>query len=161
MARAEHDREDLLRQATALIERVELQIQEYADPIVAGFRRDGSLAIYFGADPVYQFNSTGELRRAYVAGLLYKAEHGHLVEMHRERDATATSLVSRQLKAEEETTLLTKVRVELNDLLNTLQQQQFTLVGQVPADANVIARVREQISRLSDPLKIASMPHAR
>ncbi len=160
MSRAEHDREDLLRQATALVERVELQIAGHTEPIVAGFRRDGSLAIYFGADPVYQFNSAGELRRAYVAGLLYKAEQGHLIEMHRDRDAATTLLVSRQLNAHDETLLLTQARIALVGLLHALEQQQLTLVGQVPAERDVVGHVRQQLARLSDPLSIASRPHA-
>ena len=70
MARDESDREDLLREATALVERIELAPADAADDehIVAGFRRDGALSIYFGADPVYHFNSAGELRRAYCDG---------------------------------------------------------------------------------------------
>ena len=42
MARRESDREDLLREATALVERAELTIEGFDEPIVVGFRRDGS-----------------------------------------------------------------------------------------------------------------------
>src|SRR5688572_18570527 len=65
MARQEQDREDILREATALVERVELLIPEFPEPIVAGFRRDGSASFFFGADPVLQFNAQGKLRRAF------------------------------------------------------------------------------------------------
>ena len=51
------------------------------EPIVAGFRADGALSIFFGADPVYQFNAAGELRRAYCDGLLFKAVQGRLVSL--------------------------------------------------------------------------------
>ena len=85
MARRESDREDLLREATALVERAELTIEGFDEPIVVGFRRDGSASFFFGADPVYQFNTAFELRRAFVVGLLYKAEECFGVWRHRLR----------------------------------------------------------------------------
>src|SRR5437870_346539 len=112
MAQRETDREDLLAEATALVERVELSIEspsnaDFAaslatrgtkhDPIVAGFRRDGSLSIFFGGDPVYQFNARGELRRAFVNGLLYKAVQGKLAALRRVRSADETQLVRHDL----------------------------------------------------------------
>src|SRR5262245_38526664 len=93
MSRRESDREDLLREATALVERAELNVPGYNDPIVAGFRKDGSASFYFGADLVCQFNAAGELRRAYVASLLYKAERGRLVALRRQRSDTEVALV--------------------------------------------------------------------
>ena len=45
MARREQDREDILAEATALVERVELQIAGETDPIVVGFRRNPATAL--------------------------------------------------------------------------------------------------------------------
>src|SRR4051794_11841558 len=87
MARHESDREDLLREATALVERVELTMAGSEEPIVIGFRRDGSCSMFFGADPVYQFNTQAELRRAFREGRLVKAEGGRLVALERRREA--------------------------------------------------------------------------
>src|SRR5437588_282047 len=89
MARETTDREDLLREATALVERAELAVADWPEPVVIGFRRDGAASIYFGGDPVYQFNARGELRRAFVADRLFKAEHGILAALDRQRSATA------------------------------------------------------------------------
>src|SRR5690242_9938995 len=114
MTRSEHDREDLLREATALVERSELHIEGCDVPVVAGFRRNGSFSCYFfGGDPVYQFNTAGELRRAFVAGLLYKAEGAHLIVLHRERDASQTVLSRRTCDAAEEQALLAAAREHL------------------------------------------------
>ena len=61
MAHDDGHREDLSAEATALVRRAEF-VAPAADrpndesPLVAGFRRDGSLSVYFGEDPVYQFN---------------------------------------------------------------------------------------------------------
>ena len=64
MARNESDREDLIREATALRNRIEWKIPDEPELVFAGIRSDGSLAIYFGPDPVYQFSIDGGLRRA-------------------------------------------------------------------------------------------------
>src|SRR5262245_12366974 len=101
MARQESDREDLLREATALVERAELKVAGESEPMTVGFRRDGSLSVFFGGDAVYQFNTAGELRRAFAGGLLYKAERGRLVELRRERSADEVALVRRELPDEE------------------------------------------------------------
>ena len=90
MARDQSSREDLLREATALVERIELRIagpmsvkHDRDDHVVVGFRANGSASFFFGEDPVYQFNSAGQLRRAYCGGLLIKAAHGRLVSLQR------------------------------------------------------------------------------
>ena len=67
MAREEHARENLIAEATALVERVELLLAGLPEPVVAGFRPDGSASLFFADDPVYQFNSrTFAARRSWV-----------------------------------------------------------------------------------------------
>ena len=136
MSRQESDREDLLREATALVERVELRLEGEAESIVAGFRRDASASFFFGADPVYQFNAAGELRRAYVGGLLYKTDSGRLVQMRRERTAEAVELRSRELDAAETAAFLSRAEAELAVLQSALAASRFEVVGQVSHDAN-------------------------
>jgi hypothetical protein len=160
MARQEQDREDLLREATALVERAELRIASSNDPILAGFRRDRSFAIYFGGDPVYQFNTAGELRRAFVAGLMYKAEVGRLISLRREKESDRTVLVRRELSGDEQTTLLTSARQALGELRTALERDDFTLVGQVPGESGVIERIQAWLARLPDSLSVATRPHA-
>ncbi|HEX3599001.1 MAG TPA: hypothetical protein VHU84_02590, partial [Lacipirellulaceae bacterium] len=77
MSREESQREDLIREATALVERIEISFDASVsnDPdspqqVIIGFRANGALSIFFGEDPVYQFNSAGDLRRAYWNGQL-------------------------------------------------------------------------------------------
>src|SRR5687767_3585112 len=113
MAREEHDREDLLREATAFVDRAEFAVSGFASPVFVGLRRDGAASIYVNSDRVYHFNAAGELRRAYCDGLLYKADRGNLVSLDRRRDANETSLVSRRLPAEE-------TRAFLEEMLKSL-----------------------------------------
>jgi hypothetical protein len=136
MSRHESDREDLLREATALVERVELRISGEKDSVVAGFRRDGAASFFFGADPVYQFNAARELRRAFVGGLLYKTDGGRLVEMRRERTAEAVELHSRPLDEQETVTFLTQAEAALDRLKSALATSQFEVVGQVSHDTS-------------------------
>src|SRR3954469_16416273 len=119
MAREESGREDLLREATALIERIELRPRTTDlsiaasnlsdEPIVAGFRRDGALSIFFGEDPVYQFNAGGELRRAYFSGKLLKATRGRLVALERVRTEHEVQLMRNELLREEEVEFLNQM----------------------------------------------------
>jgi hypothetical protein len=155
MARTEHDREDLLQEATALIERAELQVAGFEDPVVAGFRRNGSFSVYFGGDPVYQFNPAGELRRAFAAGLLYKAERGELVALQRVRTEAETQLVRRPCGAQGTAEFLQQVRERLHEIRLALDEQRFTLVGQVPAEQNVVDRIRFWLAALPAELHAA------
>jgi hypothetical protein len=161
MARHESDREDLLREATALAERAELLVPGEAEPVVIGFRRDGSASIYFGADPVYQFNSAGELRRAYLGGLLYKAERGRLVELRRERTEQETQLVRRELMDQEQASLLANAAARLERLRQALATSSASVTGSVPADVDVRERMGRWLELAHPGIRIAARPHAQ
>ena len=68
MAKQQQDKEDILREATALVNRIEIQFSQKTaskESVFVGFRRDGAISCFFGADPVYQFNTRHEIRRGY------------------------------------------------------------------------------------------------
>src|SRR4051812_13576909 len=113
MAREESSREDLLREATALVERIELIPDSSGEltgtRIVAGFRRDGALSIFFGDDTVYQFNAASELRRAYCDGKLFKAARGRLAALKRVRTEHELQLVRHDLSETEQATFLAEM----------------------------------------------------
>ncbi|MEE2705970.1 MAG: hypothetical protein VX988_02910 [Planctomycetota bacterium] len=159
MARNQHDREDLLGEATALVERVELTTAGRSESIVLGFRRDQSASFFFGGDPVYQFNSTGELRRAFRDNLLYKAEAGYLVSLKRHRSGNATHLLRRTLSEQEQSQFLTEMRRQLLGLLQAVQTEQVEIVGQVPDGADVIGRVARILPDVAHAT-VAENPHA-
>jgi hypothetical protein len=158
MARQESDREDLLREATALIERAELALDGESEPVTVGFRRDGSLSVFFGGDPVYQFNAAGQLRRAFSGGLLYKAERGRLVELRRERTATEVALVRRELSEQESADFLNAAHSRLTRLSGLLAAGTFRITGQVPADRDVVSRVRQWLQNMPTAFAIAQTP---
>ncbi len=160
MARDESDREDLLAEATALVERVELRLRDFADSLVAGFRKDGGLSLFFGADPVFQFNSAHELRRAFVAGEMYKARSGRLVVMRRERTDERVSLLSRELLASEQSAFLAVLDRRLDELDAAMARESYQVVGQVPADGQVVVRLAELLAGRTRPVRVANSPRA-
>jgi hypothetical protein len=161
MSRRESDREDLLREATALVERAELSVAGFGEPLVVGFRRDGSASVFFGADPVYQFNTAAELRRAYVGGLLYRAERGRLVSLSRQRTTAAVTLVRVELDDQEAADFLGTMRQRLNALQGALRDASFSVTGQVPADADVSARIARWLDALPAEIRVARVPNVR
>lgn len=161
MSRQEADREDLLREATALVERVEILLPGCADSVVAGFRRDGSASFFFGADPVYQFNSARELRRAFAEGKLLKAEGGQLVALDRQRTEHQVQLVRNLLDTGETAALLDDATRRLDGLAAALVSGTFSIVGQVSPRGDAMERVSEWLASRSVPPRIAKSPHAR
>lgn len=157
MAREEEDREDLLREATALVERVELAVAGAAEHVVVGFRRDGQASVFFGADPALHFNSRNELRRAYVQGRLLKAERGRLVSLARQRAEKEVALVRHEFDAAETAALLDDVAARLRQLRGALEGAECSVVGQVPAEGDVVMRVRAWLASIEFPLAIAAV----
>src|SRR5437660_6544175 len=152
MSRRESDREDLLREATALVARAELNVAGFEQPIVVGFRRDGSASFYFGAERVYQFNTARELRRAYIGGLLYKAERGRLISLTRERSEAAVVLHRVELTDEETIALLDVLRKRLVTLHDAFEAGQLEVTGQVPANADVASRISDWLAAIPEAI---------
>ena len=121
MARNESDREDLIREAAGLPDRAEWMVPSQSEPVVTGIKRNGSLCLYLGADPVYQFDPEGRLRRAFVDGFLYRTQGSTLARIHRERTETESTLVRHDLDAEELDTFLQKMRATLQTLRDELE----------------------------------------
>jgi hypothetical protein len=161
MARITHDREDLLREATALTPRVVLamDIEGERCEVFAGFRGE-SLSIYFGPSPVYHFNATGELRRAFLDDGLIKAESGQLICLVRERSAPQVVLASTPLSAEESGKFLDQMSNRLSDLRCHLSRREFEIIGQVPDDSDAVSRLTQWLTDWPGP-RIADVANVR
>jgi len=158
MARHESDREDLLREAIALVERIELASEAPAELVVAGFRAGGALSVYFGADPVYQFNTAHQLRRAYCEGQLLKAVRGRLVSLQRVRGEREVQLLRHELTDAEQAAVVAEMQERLRKLAAQLESGGLRVVGQVPDCADVRARLADWLTR-HDGLPVAKTPH--
>lgn len=134
MARNHADREDILAEAVALTPRVELLLTPEQSLVVAGRRAGGRWSIYFDQDPVYHFEPTGGLRRAYVADKLYRSEGNTLAELTRERTEISSSLLRTDLSPEACAAFLRQMRQRLEDLSLHLTLGQAEILRQVPSE---------------------------
>lgn len=157
MARQEQPKEDLIREAVALTERIEFKVA--GDCITIGFRDNGAASLFFNDEPVYHFNPDGQLRRAHDDGLL-KATDGRLVRMRRERTKNEVQLISTPLSDEEQSEFLEALRVRCESLLAALKSRDAVASRQVPADADVRVRVEAWLGELQHPVTVAARPHA-
>src|SRR5687767_9752074 len=142
MARQESDREDIMREATALVQRAEFRLTGESEPVVFGLRREGAASFFFGQDPVFHFNSRYELRRAYVGGELIKAEQGKAVRLRRVRTDSEVQLQRCQLLPVECEALLDSLQTRLAQLRPRLEANELQVVAVHPPDADMIARLR-------------------
>jgi hypothetical protein len=158
LAREEHDREDLLAEAKALVERVSLTIPGYDEPLLIGFRRDGSASFYLAAERVYQFTSAGQLRRAYVDGLIYKAQQRQLVALRRQRNQQTVELIRHVLDPAATADFMDLARLHLETVHHALAKNKFDVLGQVPENVDVLARIRCWLDEFAADAEIALSP---
>ncbi|MBL9164186.1 MAG: hypothetical protein JNL18_15765 [Planctomycetaceae bacterium] len=161
MTRNAHDREDLLRDARGLSPRMQLEITSPPGPreLFAGFRGE-SLSLYFGQALVFHFNGRGQLRRAFVADLLLKADDGRLAAMRRERTHDETRLVCQSLTEVQERTLLADLEHRLLELDEAIAAGEYRLVGEVPADGGAMSRLEAWLNSRGR-IELADSPHVR
>lgn len=157
MAIHEHDREDLIRDGHTMTFRGELDADGVT--VLVGFRPQGQLSLYIGADPVFQFNSHGQLRRVYFQGRRFSAERGNLVELIRDSVGGKVQLNRRQI--DEDTLSLLR-----SSALNWIEK-----IGKRIGNPDSLARVtgeesipfRERVTRWIDEhgqsLTIADSPN--
>ncbi len=159
MAREEHPREDLMRDARALVHRAEIQLS--SEPhLVIGRHATGAVSFYFGDDPVFHLNSRGQLRRAYVGGRLYKAEAGNLIEMQRVRTPGQVELRSRTLQPSQLEEFTRSVIQRLTDVVAEVDRGTYTLVAELPDQSGVVEEITLWLRPyLTSPLEIASTPN--
>lgn len=162
MARHETEREDLLREATALRRRGEWRVPGEHNPVTAGFRDGGECSIYFGEDPCYHFDAAGGLRRAYCEGRLYRTQGTTLAELTRVRTPEETQLQRRDLSGDEVAEFLTRLRDRLAGLHAALAGGSTILLRQVPEDCDPGVELTAWLAhRLSGPIVLAAAIRGR
>lgn len=159
MARQESDREDVMREATALVDRAELIVPGVAEPVVIGFRREGAASVFFGQDPVFHFNSAGQLRRVFSEGDLLKADRGKLIRLRRQRTEDETNLLVSELGADEERSLLKQLTANLEELHKAIVAGRAHVSAQKPESADVLKRIEAWLELVSGTITIASRPN--
>ena len=148
MARQEADREDLIKEAIALLPRAEFQLPDSADLLTAGFRGDEAISLFFWQDPVYQFDQTGALRRAYVEGFLYRSEGTTLARLERIRTATQTTLQRQDLTEHELDQFQRTMTQRLQNLLTWLHTGKVHMLRSVPESVDWQQRLPLALNRI-------------
>lgn len=141
MARNEADREDLMREAVALIERVELNVPGFEELITIGFRSNGAMSIFVGQDPVYQFDPSGRLRRAFVDDFLFRSQHSGLARLERVRTESEVQLQRYDLSPQECDEFRVKMRATLQQIALPVQQRTVHVSRSVPPSADLLTKV--------------------
>jgi len=162
MARQAHDRENLLRDATALLPRVQLRltIDEEQKEVFAGFRASNALSIYFDADPVYHFNSHHQLRRAYIDNVPIKADRQRLISWQTRRTERAVELVPHVLSSSEQLQIAKDLFTHFETLKKVLDSSHYSCIGQVPEDGDGVELLRQWLMQYKG-FAIASSPRVR
>lgn len=147
MPRIESDKEDLIRDATALVHRGEFvfispqnTLQNW-QVVTIGFRTSGSASFYFDQDPFYQFDADGRLRRSYCGGFLYRSQSSTLARMHRIRTPQATTLERHDLSPAELSEFHKNMLFQMTTLLTHLQSGALVCQRMVCPDKNLLERV--------------------
>jgi hypothetical protein len=158
MARHEADREDLMAEATALRERIELELPGETEHLVAGFRDEGRFSLYFGSDPIFHFDADGALRRAFVAGELYRSQSPTLARLRRTRAGSAVNLVRHDLDSRELESFLAAMRDRLDRLQTALVSGAALVIQQIPVETEFLRRLTAAVDaarqgRLSAAIK--------
>jgi hypothetical protein len=99
------------------------------------------------------------LRRAYCDGKLLKATIGRLISLKRVRTQDEVQLVRHELTRGEESLFMSRMDERLRDFADLLDADLFDVVGQVPAGADVVNRVKKFLAA-SDKRQIAAKPNA-
>ena len=161
MARQESDREDLIREATGLVDRVEYQVDFVDEPIVVGFRRDGSASFFFGQARVYQFNSQNQLRRGYLNDKLVKAERHSLVTLTRQRTDSEVQLIRHEMSEVEQQEYLAEARATIEALKTSIAENRAVILRSVSSDETTQSahdRIVDWLRKWDGNVDIASTP---
>jgi len=159
MSRQRADREDLMAEAITLSPRVQFLVPGFPEEIVAGKRSDGRWSVFFGGDPVYHFDATGHLRRAFLDDQLYRSQETTLSQLTRQETADQTILLRHDLSELEMAAFRQELLASFKRLQQAILSGQTTLQKSVPPEsdfrselAGLIQQVLDEGCRLSAPL---------
>ena len=151
MARHEHDKEDLIADATVLVDRAEYQLPRNTLDgclVTAGFRASDQLSVYFDQDPFYQYDADGRLRRGLEDSYLYRSQTQTLARMHRERDRNHTMLIRHDLTADELAAFRQRMRTRLARFAEALTAASVTRGRQVLVSDDFEERLQQRLTTI-------------
>ena len=173
-------REDLIRDARQFPQRALFRVMcssttSLADMVLAteqvevfvGVRSSGGWSIYFGEDPVLQFNERNELRRLYFAGVRYAAVSGRLELLHRAERGGRVVFERQVLEPERERELLDVCQglvgmmvPKLDSFLSARNEDEISLVSQISEPSeDWLEHLLARVAATADELVVAASVH--
>lgn len=169
-------REDLLRDARQFPQRVLFHVNWPVAPaantavateqteVFIGVRSSGGWSIYFGEDPVLQFNERNELRRLYFREVRYAAAAGNLELLKREERGGRVVFERQRLETECERDvlnacqdLMAKMVSYLESYLSATDAGEIAMVGQFPeSSVHWLDDVRVRVAKAARELVVAA-----
>ena len=138
-----------MSEATALVRRAEFSTTGGHPELVAGYRGDGSLSLYLGEDPVYQFDPEGRLRRAFVDGLLYRTQGSTLAQLTRDRSSEDhVGLLRHDLDDDQLAVFRRSMTDTLAGLLEDLDVSRLNQSAAVPESADVATELVSSLQQV-------------
>jgi len=165
VSKQQQNKEDILREATALVNRIEIKFSQKAvskESVFVGFRRDGAVSFFFGAEPVYQFNTRHEFRRGYCKGAMLKADNGKICNLTRVREGDQLVLLSRDYSDEQTAEFLEEMKHALLVLYKEIRGGQWSILGAVVEAGTaeeLLNRVADWLETHTSELQIADTPN--
>ena len=160
MAKDAEDREDLLRDATAYVTRIEFNVPGVDDEIFCGFRENHAFSLYWGQDTVLQFNANAELRRAYWRNRMIASFKHQLHWLDRDANAARVRLQRVPLTEKEVSKLFDAYASCRKTIVETITREEHSIVGEFPKEGNVSDRVAQWL-REHESIKLALHPGGR
>ena len=154
--RIETDREDMMAEAVNLRERIELKVPGTDPPVAIGCNDLEHWSFYFGPEPMYRFDSGGQLRRAVRDGKLYRTQGETLAELTRVRRDELTNLERRDLSPAEVDAFLGLVAADLRHLNAEFTAGHCEVLREVGTSPEFMASLTSLLTHLTaSPLKLA------
>lgn len=153
-------RENLMRDATAYTRRLMLRSAQSNEGIFIGLRQQGGWSIYFGEDPVYQFNDQCKVRRVHCANQSYAASDGKLYWLQRNQLGGRVE-IQRTYSADTERRLLADCLKCLQELAASMLSNSVEIVERLPVDdREIVEDVAKMIRKTVQHLEIANVANA-
>lgn len=153
-------RENLMQDATAYARRLMIRNTKTGESIFAGMRKPGGWSIYFGEDPVYQFNAQNKLRRVHFEDQNYAASAGKLYLLHRARVGGRVE-IKKIYSVYTEQRMLADCLKRLRELAELILTSGARFVDCLPADdQELVADLAESIRITAADLEIANAANA-
>lgn len=159
MSRRQTDREDLLAEGVNLPQRGRITDAENHRVWVIGWRNETAVSLFDGADPVFQFNTSGQLRRVYLDGEKLAAHDGRLTQLQKLTGSGARlTFDPHPLSTEQQAAVQQRLAASLHAIHDALSAAE-TSIETIGMDADSFVKRVKLLCEIETPIAIAATPN--